>query len=296
MNLKLSSLRVGYALGGRLAPKRTVEHAASLFSTPLSSSRARATAAIAATDARRETLIVNGERIAIYVWGDPSTQPYVLLVHGWSSFGLRFQPWAAKLRALGYALVSFDQPGHGMSTGSRCLLTDFARTVREVGSHYGNAAAVIAHSMGGAAVTMAMGAAWRAERVVLIAPASDPVDATRRFARMVGLSEHLRERMHATFERRTGVSIHDLQAHRHVLAFSQPALIVHDLDDPDVPWEEGERYARFWPGARLFTTQGLGHRRILEDTAVMDASLAFLQGETIGERVVSTHALPFGLV
>jgi pimeloyl-ACP methyl ester carboxylesterase len=296
MNLKLSTLRVGYAVGGRLLPRRTTEHAAGLFSTPLSSSRARATAALAETDARRETLTVNSERIATYVWGDPATQPYVLFMHGWSSFGLRFRPWVAKLRALGYAMVGFDQPGHGMSTGNRCLLTDFVQTAREVGSHYGNAAAVIAHSMGGAAVTMAMGQPWRAERVVLIAPAADPVDATRRFARMVGLSEHLRERMSAMFERHTGVSIHDLQAHRHVLAFSQPALIVHDLDDLDVPWEEGERYARFWPDARLLTTQGLGHRRILEDMSVMDASLAFLQGERIGERVVSTHALPFGLV
>jgi pimeloyl-ACP methyl ester carboxylesterase len=296
MNLKLSSLRLGYALGGRLAPKRTVEHAASLFATPLSSSRARAKVALATTDARSETVVVDGHRIATYVWGDPSVQPYVLLVHGWSSFGLRFQPWAQHLRALGYAVVSFDQPGHGMSGGSRCLLTDFTRTVREVGSHHGHAAAVVAHSMGGAAVSMAMGNQWRADRVVLIAPASDPVDATRRFARMVGLGEHLHKRLHATFERRTGVNIHDLQAHRHVVAFSQPALIVHDLDDRDVPWEEGERYARFWPGARLLTTQGLGHRAVLGDASVIEASLAFLRGEPVGERVVSTHELPFGLV
>ena len=83
--------------------------------------------------------------------------------------------------------------------------------------------------------------------------------------------------------------------HRHAAALGQPGLIVHDLDDADVPWDEGERYARHWPGARLFTTQGLGHHRVLEAPEVIDAVLAFADGATVGERVVASPNLPFGL-
>ena len=69
---------------------------------------------------------------------------------------------------------------------------------------------------------------------------------------------------------------------------------VHDLADRDVPWEEGERYARFWPGARLLSVNGLGHHKIVNDPDVIAAGAAFLRGEVIGERVVSTQELVYG--
>jgi len=71
-------------------------------------------------------------------------------------------------------------------------------------------------------------------------------------------------------------------------------LLVHDLEDAEVPWAEGERYARYWPESRLLTTTGLGHHRVAHDPAVIAASLRFLHGEIVGERVVSSPNLPYG--
>lgn len=292
---RLGLVRAGFALGSRLAPARTVERAMRLFITPFASSRARAQAAAADRQMQRGELALHGQRIATYVWGDPVRQPYVLLVHGWSSFGLRYLPWIEPLRQLGYAVVTFDQPGHGRSGGRHCTLPDFIETVREVGRHYGNAALTVAHSLGGAAAALAQGEAWHARKLILIAPAADPVAATHRFTRFVRLGEHLRSRLHEHLQALTGVDIHDLQVHRHLSSLGQPALIVHDLDDRDVPWAEGERYARHWHGARLLTTQGLGHHKVLDAPEVIAASLAFLRGESVGERVVSSPNLPFGM-
>jgi len=290
----LGAVRAGFALVGRLAPARTVEHARRLFVTPFASSRARAERAQPDADMREQMIEVNGRRIATYVWGDPATQPYALLVHGWSSFGLRYLPWVEPLRALGYALVAFDQPGHGKSEGRYCTMPDFVDTVRSVGRHHGHAALAVAHSLGGAAVTLAQGEAWHADKLILIAPAADPVAATQRFSQFVHLGEHLRGRLHASLEAMTGINIHDLQVHRHLPTLGQPGLIVHDMDDHDVPWSEGERYARHWHGARLLSTQGLGHHRVLDAPEVIEASMAFLRGEVVGDRVVSSPNLPFG--
>ena len=52
--------------------------------------------------------------------------------------------------------------------------------------------------------------------------------------------------------------------------------MIHDQDDREVPLPHGERLAAAWPGARLVTTTGLGHRRILRDPAVLDAVVAEL--------------------
>jgi len=286
--LKLTTVRTGFVLGGRLAPQRTVNRAARLFATPFASSRRRAQAAQGDADMQRSELQVGGETIATYVWGDPSTQPYALLAHGWSSFGLRFLPWVAQLRAQGYAVVTFDQPGHGRSSGQLCTLPEFIATIRAIGARHGNAALAIGHSLGGAALALAQDEHWQAERLILVAPAVDMKAATRRFFRFVHLAGYLRQPFYAWLHRRTGVHIDELKVECRLPALGQPALIVHDLDDADVPWAEGERYARLWPGARLYTTQGLGHRRVLDAPEVIDAALAFVRGEPVGQRVVGS--------
>ncbi|HKT30132.1 alpha/beta hydrolase [Dyella sp.] len=293
--LKLRAVRLGFAVGSRLAPNRTVDRAARLFATPFASSRSRARTAQPDDAMQRGELVINGESIATYVWGDPTTQPYALLVHGWSSFGLRYLPWIAKLHDMGYAVVAFDQPGHGASSGSLCTLPDFIATIRAIGQNFGSAAVAIGHSMGGAAVALAQDERWYAQRLVLIAPAADIEAAAGRFIRFVRLGEHLRDRFIAWCEQRTGVCIRELQVHRHVPSLGQPGLIVHDLDDREVPWEEGERYARYWPSSRLLTTQGLGHHRVLDAPEVIEATLAFLRGESVGDRVVASPNLPYGL-
>ena len=292
--LKLGMLRAAFALGGRFAPRHTVEFAARLFATPFASSRSRARAVQADDEMQRCEIAVGEQRIATYVWGEPTREPYALLVHGWSSFGLRFLPWVARLRQAGLAVVAFDQPGHGCSTGELCTLPDFITTIHAIGRHYGTAALAVGHSLGGAALTLAQGESWHAERVVVIAPAADMSMQAERFMRYMRLGEHLRERFFGWHERTTGVNVHDLEVRRHLPALGLPCLIIHDLDDREVPWGDGELYARHWHNARLLTTQGLGHHRVLDAPDVIEAVLGFVRGESRGARIVGSPNLPYG--
>ena len=93
---------------------------------------------------------------------------------------------------------------------------------------------------------------------------------------------------------RCGNAMDDLQAHRNAPCIARPALIVHDLEDREVPWSEGERYARYWADSRLLSTRGLGHNRIAGDERTIAAAMRFLRGEAVGERVVSSPNLPYG--
>jgi pimeloyl-ACP methyl ester carboxylesterase len=293
--LKLGALRAGFALGGRFVPRQTVERAARLFATPHASSRSSARAVQADDEMQRCEITAAEHTIATYVWGEPAQEPYVLLAHGWSSFGLRFLPWVARLRQSGLAVVTFDQPGHGYSTGELCTLPDFINTIHAVGRVYGDAALAIGHSLGGAAVALAQAETWHAKRVVVIAPAADMASQAERFMRYTRLGVHLRGQFFDWHERTTGVNVHDLQVYRHLQALGQPCLIVHDLEDCEVPWGDGELYARHWHNARLLTTQGLGHHRVLDAPEVIEAVLAFMRGERRGERIVGSPNLPYGL-
>lgn len=291
--LRLLSLRLGFRLGGWLMPTTALLHAFRLFGTPLPGGRRRAGDSDGA-GARIETLAFGSQQVAIYRWGDARTQPVALLAHGWSGYGLFFLPWVEPLRRAGYAVVAFDQIAHGRSGGQRTTLPMFAEVMRRVAGHAGPPAALIAHSMGGAAATLALAGGMPAGRVVLIAPSADPVAAARRFGGLIGLATHLTERLFDEYEAVTGIAPGSLQAHVNAPSIATPALIVHDVEDREVPWSEGERYARYWPGARLLTTSGLGHYRIANDAGVIAEALRFLRGEAVGERVVSTRELPYG--
>lgn len=286
-------LRARFALGGWLQPRRTLQRAADLFATPLATVRARACAADPAGAAHGEVEAADG-RIATYLWGDPASEPVAVLAHGWSSYGLFLLPWVAPLRAAGYAVVAFDQAGHGRSDGSRSSLPAFAEVLGRVAARYGRPGVVIGHSLGGAATMLALAGGLSADRAVLIAPPADPFAAGERFARRIGLAGHLAARLFDDFQARTRTRVDSLQAHRVAPALTRPALIVHDLDDREVPWDEGERYARYWSGARLLTTTGLGHHRIVNAPAVIGDALRFLAGEAVGQRVVSSPDLPYG--
>ena len=291
--IPLYALRLSYLLGSWLAPEATVHRAARLFTTPFKSTRSRALAA-PTLGARERTLDVDGVAIETYIWGDPLTQPYVLFAHGWSSHGTRIAPWVAPLQAAGYAVVAFDQAAHGKSSGTQVTLPDFACYLLAVGHHYGPAAAVIGHSLGGAATAIAMARGLVAERAILLAPAADPLAAVDRFGRFVWMAGWLNRRMFAIFEKRTRVHADEMQAHTNAPQIGHPALIVHDVEDREVPWAEGERYARYWADSRLISTRGLGHNRVADDQSVIAAALCFLRGETVGERVVSSPNLPYG--
>lgn len=293
-NATLAALRARYALAARLAPKDTARRALRLFATPLALSRQRARQA---DDGGASVSVLESHGVALtcYHWGDRQAAPYVLLAHGWSDHALRMLPWVRALRAGGYAVIAFDQPGHGRSAPGRGYLVDFAAHVASMVDRFGPAAAVIGHSFGAAAAVLAMSEGARIERAVLIAPPADVVAATHRFTRGLCMPVSIAHRICALVEAEIGRELESFQIQRRAPALAPSALIVHDLDDREVPWAEGERYARYWPGARLLNTSGLGHQRVLNDAGVIAAALRFLGGAEVGERVVSTLELPFGV-
>lgn len=292
--IQLHLIRLTFLLGSRFAPDAIITRAARLFTTPSASSRTRALSA-PTLGAREEELHIDDIAIHTYAWGDPTTQPYVLFAHGWSSHGTRIARWLQPLQEAGYAVVTFDQVAHGRSGGTHTTLPDFTCHLMGVARRYGQAAVVIGHSLGGTATALALARGMQALRVVLIAPSADPLAAVDRFSRLLWLTDYLGRCMFASFERSMRFSADELQAQNNAPRIGCPALIVHDIEDREVPWSEGERWARYWPQSRLLSTRGLGHNRIADDDGVIASALGFIRGEVIGERVVSSPNLPYGL-
>jgi pimeloyl-ACP methyl ester carboxylesterase len=54
-------------------------------------------------------------------------------------------------------------------------------------------------------------------------------------------------------------------------------LLVHDTNDAVIPYSEAEALAGVWPGLKLMTTTGLGHRDILANGEVLRTIVEFVR-------------------
>lgn len=252
-----------------------------LFMTP---PRPRVSPRVAQVLTRGEPVHVpwRGGSLRAWSWG---AGPAVLLVHGWGGYGAQLASFVPALEAAGYRAIAIDGPAHGASPGRRTSLVEFAEAVLRVAETVGPLAGIIAHSFGGAATAVAISRTSRTsqglnpKRIVFVAPASDPLLATRRFAAALGLPEPGRRAMQARLEKKIGVRMEDLVVPPLAAGFDVPLRVVHDRDDREVPWEEGSAIAAAWPGAELITTRGLGHYRILHDPEVVREAVEFLGGQ-----------------
>jgi pimeloyl-ACP methyl ester carboxylesterase len=226
--------------------------------------------------ARPISLVVQGSRIAAWTWGDG---PIVYLVHGWGSRGARLAAFVRPLVDAGFQVVTYDAPGHGASAGRLSSMPEFARTLQALVTGLGPAHGVIAHSLGASAATLAMHWGMTVERAVFIAPAADPVGFTLRWADMLGLRPSVVAEMRARSERRLAFRWDALNVPAMASGRRVPLLVFHDADDTVVPPEDGRAIAAAWPGARMVTTTGLGHRTIVRAPEIVRGAATFIAGE-----------------
>jgi pimeloyl-ACP methyl ester carboxylesterase len=264
-----------------LFPELAGAWAERLFLTPPKAADCAASA-LDLIDAREGWVVHKGRHIMTWRWG-AADAPAVVLAHGWGGHAAQMRAFVFPLLSAGFRVVAYDQPAHGLSEGTLTGLPDFAEVLGEIaahhGAHHGQVRAVIGHSLGATAAALAH--AWHRldlDRVVLISPPSDLVGYSRRFARWHWMPEPLRRAMQGAIEERYGIRWEELELARVAPRLAASALVIHDRDDRMVPWKQGAAVAQHWRGARLVTTQGLGHQRILQDEAVVAAAADFIAG------------------
>lgn len=272
------STNVRFLTGSLLLPEHAAALAERLFLTPPAPRLPQSTF-FDFLDARSSFVEYRGRSLATWRWG-PLEAPAVLLAHGWGGHAAQMRGFVPRLLAEGFRVIAYDQPAHGLSEGKLTGLPDFAGALAAVSAHHGNVHHVISHSLAGAAVAIAISRGMRLESTVLVSPPSDLVGYSRRFARWYWMPEALRRAMQAAIEERFGLRWFEIEIPRLAPRLRTPALVIHDRGDSLVPWIQGAALARAWPGARLLSTEGLGHGRILESDVTTRAAADFIAGKS----------------
>lgn len=283
--------RARFRVASFVAPGKAVDLASRLFATPPRHGHTDAERAALAQASRHE-VSMGFQRLAAWRFG-PSDRPVVVASHGWGGRGAQFRAFVPALLEAGYQVVVFDHVGHGESDGRESSLIHFIdgldAVVRDAESRGAKVVALLGHSLGAAAIGAWLNRNRREMDVVLVAPPTSIERYSGHFARRLGIPEKVRRAMQERFERVLGRRWSEFELPHAVAQVRARALIVHDVEDADVPFAAGLALARAWPSASLLPTRGLGHRRVLRDPVVIRDALDF-----IARRVVFSPPPPMG--
>lgn len=267
----LVALRAGFGSLASLAPNLSAACAEALFRMPPRHARL-ARERHAMESGRLEMLPHAGGRLATWTFGEG---PAVLTAHGWGGHAGRLSAFFSPLVDAGFSVVAFDAPGHGRSSGSFASLPDFIGAIETLAAARGPFTAVVGHSAGSAAAALAIRRGVPFDRAALLSPPANPEYYASRFAHYMGIPPAVRDAMMRRLEERYRIGWSDLRLCERA-PFAAELLVVHDRNDARVPWKEGAAIVAACAKARLVSTRGLGHHKILRDPSVVATVVRFL--------------------
>lgn len=232
--------------------------------------------------------VPRGGTVAVEVWGAGPDRPVTYLMHGWGGWRGQLGAFVAPLVDAGHQVVALDAPGHGDSDPGflgprRGTVMEFIEALDATIARFGTPAGVVAHSMGCTVVGQVLAAGTRTDRLALVAPNHEFGDIVTQFSRHLRLGGRTRDHLRATLEEITGRAMADfdlapLGREGAVPGGVPPTLVVHDRDDVETPYRVATGLVAAWPGARLVTTERLGHHRVLASPATVEAAVGHVLG------------------
>ena len=209
----------------------------------------------------------------VYEWGEG---PPVLFVHGWGGRGTQFYRMIERFVEEGYRAVTFDAPAHGDSPGTRTNLLEYGEIIRDLGKQYGEFQNVVAHSFGGVASIRALVLdRVSAQRLTVIGAPARMDSIFDGFSRQLRITERSLRSIRGVLDELSSGDPDEFSFMTHLPQLQQPLLVLHDSDDRSVSVKEGLTIAEGSPTAEWVNTRGLGHNRILSDSAVTERVLGF---------------------
>jgi pimeloyl-ACP methyl ester carboxylesterase len=223
---------------------------------------------------RRFEISIHGRVVNCWKWG---SGPSILLAHGWNGRGIQLHHFIEPLIQRGYSALTYDAPGHGASQGKTSSYFEFTDTIRTLlSSPNGHEIrGVIAHSLGGSAVVNSIEKENLALDAVLIAPALRLKEVLYGFFDYVGLPRAIYEILIKEYEDQFGYNMHRDNPVNLLREINSKILIVHDKNDPTIPYADSKEISGRFPNIELHTTERLGHKKVLADSSVVNRALDY---------------------
>lgn len=256
-----------------IAPKMAARIAMKFFATPVRVPRPESEMEM--FHLSKQYFLKSG--YAAFEWGE-STSPLVLLIHGWNGRGTQISPYAKSLVEKGFRVVALDGPGHGSSPGNWTTPTHFAKFILDAQTELAPEGihSLIAHSFGGGCSVLAITRGLKTKSLVLVASPAFYERMVKFFGKSFGLNNKSQAALEVLVTKASGIKPSELNIAKLAATLTIPVLVVHDKGDNAVDYMSALAITEAYKGARLITTEGLGHRRILKDQKVISDVADFI--------------------
>ena len=278
--------RFAHTALGALAPRAGVRWATDVFSSTRTLGLRPDN--VLPLGADRFTVAGNADVPSGFLWGGgEAAEGTALLVHGWAADSSSMHSLVPSLRELGFRVAAFDGPAHGVREGTQATMTQYTRAVGAVLDTLGDVRVVVAHSLGSVA---AIGAAVERtgkplDCAVLIAPACTLGGVLDRWdGAGLRLTPAVVEGIYGELHRRNGVPVSHWDVVGLGASFDRPVLVVHDPEDPMVPYSDAVAVSAGMKDATLVSKPGTGHMGILMSKDVSATVSGFVAGHMNRDR------------
>ena len=258
-----------------ISPKLAARFAARLFTTPLKYKIPKRELEMDRKSIQKLVKIptINKE-VVVYKYGENDRK--ILLVHGWSGRGTQLVKFADAFIKCGYETISFDAPAHGKSPGKTTLMPEFIATILELEQQLGPFQAAVGHSLGGMSLLNSVKQGLKIKNLVVIGSGDIIQDIMDEFIEKLELKPEISTLLRLHFEKTSRQTMDSYSAYIAAKQIEIPVLVIHDNDDFEVLVKCAHHIVENLKNGKLMLTNGLGHRKILGNPAVIERTFEFI--------------------
>lgn len=259
-----------------IAPPLATLFAIKLFQTPIRFKTPKLEKMMTKS-AQKELLVIPELKKEIMVYTYGYSKKKILLVHGWSGRGTQLYKIADSLLEQGFMTISFDGPAHGLSSGKTTMMNEFVIATKAIEKKFGPFEFAIGHSLGGMSVLNSVKQGLAIKKAIVIGAGDIITDIIIDFVKKIQLKPSMVNRIKKKFYKKFQEDIDNYSASKAAKQTTIPVLVIHDTEDYDVPVRCAHNIRQNLKKGELLITNGLGHRRILKDTNVINKLVEFLK-------------------
>jgi pimeloyl-ACP methyl ester carboxylesterase len=220
-------------------------------------------------------------RVHLYYFkGGPK---HILISHGWADTTQSMKTIIKNLLVEGYSVWSIDHIGHGKSEGNVSHLLGYIeglnKAIEFIEKDFGYVHSIIGHSAGALSSLNLDYHTLKNKKVVLLGLPIKFFDSMFKKMDQMGIAKRVLKTLLEDLGNKYQVDWRTLTAHHHTEKFGDNFLLIHCKDDDASSYTNLTEFlmSNDLGHMNLFTTEKLGHRKILRDTKVMDQIVGFLR-------------------
>ena len=155
-------------------------------------------------------------------------------------------------------------------------MEEFIQSILFLEKQYGPFQYAIGHSLGGMSLLNAINSGLTIKKLITIGSGDMVSDIVNDFVRALGLKPKIAIMLQEYYKDKIGKEMDSFSASLVAKNVNIPVLVVHDEDDKDVPIEAALHIQKNLEKGELYTTKGLGHKKILGNGMVIDKILQYI--------------------